>query len=304
MKRMRSIRRLDSLDKLERIPKDVMESTVCKFLVWTEINAVARTSKGLNINLHRVVALGMARKEESENNNLKWCSACEGRSRRNIDRATSHAIGYSVCKSCARWPFYVARRKAVLEAALDARDLDFRQDSKMCRKFVHFGRLSLRRVVETMEEMDWFYAFTNYGQRERWPHCLNMDDEWWLPEEDNDDDDDDDEQTNDNTHMGLRDSVRAGHWVNDKPLNQEEEVDSEESSVSEGERDSGDSDTDDDTAHACSEQSKTDIISTIVGAVSSDVVDDFDHWVRTSVPGYPPPYVVRRMRKCWPINPA
>ena len=56
------------------------------------------------------------------------------------------------------------QRKAVLVAALAARGLEFRDDSKLCEMYVNgWSDMPLDEIVATMDKMHFFHTYTQYS---------------------------------------------------------------------------------------------------------------------------------------------
>lgn len=56
----------------------------------------------------------------------------------------------------------VRHRENRLRARLEARGLVLREDSRLCSKYIHRGKGDEDDIVDTMIEMDWFFANTDY----------------------------------------------------------------------------------------------------------------------------------------------
>jgi hypothetical protein len=55
------------------------------------------------------------------------------------------------------------QRASELKQALSEAGLSFRNDSRMCREFIQHGRHGIPLVVQTMNEMNFFFSQTEYG---------------------------------------------------------------------------------------------------------------------------------------------
>lgn len=55
-----------------------------------------------------------------------------------------------------------AAREKVLRAALAVRGLQLRSDSRLCEQYIWFGEGSIHKLVDTMDEMRFYFAHTSY----------------------------------------------------------------------------------------------------------------------------------------------
>lgn len=61
-----------------------------------------------------------------------------------------------------------AAREKELRAALAARGLELRSDSRLCEQYIWFGKGSLDKLVNTMEEMRFYFTHTSYPSEVRY----------------------------------------------------------------------------------------------------------------------------------------
>lgn len=85
----------------------------------------------------------------------------------NVEYAHKYLAGFVVGTHGLQRVQLVVDRHTALTHALAIAGLTWRSDSRMCSAYVHEGREFLETVVETMKEMDWLYAHTDYELRMR-----------------------------------------------------------------------------------------------------------------------------------------